>query len=249
MTDNPNPPLAVRLPAIEYHHTEYKMGATIQMKAEWFLAQMQWLSDNGYQPLTGDELVDFVQGTSQPPQKSCVLRFDLGQPVFQNFHDVIFPALEKFGFHAIFLVLTNMIKDECKDNYICWDQLKEWQASGLVEIGSHGVYHPDYKKLTLAGRKWDAKSSKLLIETKIGHPVRFFGFPFDSVPTRSDLLLKPLGYSLAFAGYRPERSIKFKDLTPYSLPCYYPYCGEKTYPIVTGTKKLTFGQMISGAAT
>src|SRR5512139_4057629 len=114
MSDNPDPLVAVRIPAIEYHHTEFKMGATIQMKAEWFLAQMQWLCDNGFQPLTGDELIPFVQGNSQPTQKSCVLRFDLGQPVLQNFHDVIFPALEKFGFHAIFFVLTNMIKDDSK---------------------------------------------------------------------------------------------------------------------------------------
>jgi hypothetical protein len=67
------------------------------------------------------------------------------------------------------------------------------------------------------------------------------------VPTRPDLLLKPLGYTLAFAGYRTERSVLLKDATPYSLPCYYVYSGESTYPVVTGTNGLTFGQMIDKA--
>ena len=94
-TDPADTALASRIPALEYHYTEFKMGETIQMKTEWFLAQMQWLSDNGFKTLTGDDLIHFVQGDSRPPQKSCVLRFDLGQPALQNYQDVIIPALEK----------------------------------------------------------------------------------------------------------------------------------------------------------
>jgi peptidoglycan/xylan/chitin deacetylase (PgdA/CDA1 family) len=239
-----DPTLASRIPALEYHYTEFKMGNTIQMKTGWFLAQMQWLSDNGFKTLSGEEVLHFVQGESRPPQKSCVLRFDLGQPAYQNYLEVIIPALEKHSFHAIFFLLTNMIKDDCKEDYLCWSQLKEWEQAGLIEIGSHGVYHPDYRKLSLAARRWDAKESKKLIEAKIGHPISFFAFPFDSVPDRPNLLLKPYGYTLAIAGYRPERSLLFKDPTPYALPCYYVYSGEKTYPVITGSRGLTFGEMI-----
>jgi len=242
-----DPSLASRIPALEYHYTEFKMGLTIQMKAEWFLAQMQWLSDNGFKTLTGDELVHFIQGDSRPDQKSFVLRFDLGQPSFQNYHDVIIPALQKYAFHAIFFLLANMIKDTSKDGYHGWSQLQEWEQAGLIEVGSHGVYHPDYKKLSLEARKWDAREGKRLIEAKIGHPISFFAFPYDSVPDHPNLLLKPFGYSLAFSGYRIERSILVKDSTPYALPCYYVYSGEKTYPVITGTKGLTFGEMILGA--
>lgn len=236
--------LASRIPTLEYHYTEFKMGKTIQMKTEWFLAQMQWLNDNGFKTLTGEELLHFVQGVSRPPQKSCVLRFDLGQPAHQNYHEVIIPALEKHAFHAIFFLLTNMIKDTCEDDYLCWSQIQEWEQAGLIEVGSHGVYHPDYKKLSLAARRWDARESKKLIEVKIGHPISFFAYPFDSVPDRPHLLLKPYGYTLAFAGYRPERSVLFKDTTPYALPCYYVYSGETTYPVITGSRGLTFGEMI-----
>jgi peptidoglycan/xylan/chitin deacetylase (PgdA/CDA1 family)/DNA-binding CsgD family transcriptional regulator len=244
LSDPVDPSLATRIPVLEYHDTEFKMGPTLQMKTEWFLAQMQWLSDNGFFLLSGDDLIQFVQGDSRPPQKSCVLRFDLGQPALQNYQEVIIPALEKYSFHAIFFLLTNMIKDDCVDNYLCWSQLLEWEKAGLIEFGSHGVYHPDYKKLSLAARRWDARESKRLIEAMVGHPISFFGYPYDSVPTNPSALLKPLGYRLAFAGYRPERSVLFKDPTPYALPCYYVYSGEKSYPVITGTRGLTFGQMV-----
>jgi peptidoglycan/xylan/chitin deacetylase (PgdA/CDA1 family) len=239
-----DPNLASRIPALEYHYTEFKMGKTIQMRTEWFLAQLQWLSDNGFKTLTGEDLLRFVQGESRPPQKSCVLRFDLGQPAYRNYKEVIIPALERHSFHAIFFLLTNMIKDTGEDDYLCWGQLQEWEQAGLIEIGSHGVYHPDYRKLSLAARKWDAKESKRVIESKIGHPISFFAYPFDSVPDRPNLLLKPLGYNLAIAGYRPERSILFKELNPFALPCYYVYSGESTYPVITGSRGLTFGEMI-----
>lgn len=242
----PEPP-AVRLPILEYHYTEFKMGETIQMKTEWFLAQMQWLSEAGYHTLTGAEVLAYVHGEAQPAQKSCVLRFDLGQPALTNYHDIILPALEKYDFHAIFCLLTNMIKDTCQNNYLCWDQVKEWEASGRIEAGSHGVYHPDYQKLVLAARQWDARESKRLIEAKLGHPISVFAYPYDSVPPRPDLLLKPLGYQLALCGYRIERSVLFKDASPYALPCYYVYSGEKTYPVISGTGGLTFGQMIEKA--
>jgi peptidoglycan/xylan/chitin deacetylase (PgdA/CDA1 family) len=240
--------LASRIPAIEYHGTEYSGGPTIQMRPEWFLDQMQWLSDNGYKALTNDEILQFVQGVARPIKKSCILRFDMGLAILKEIRDVILPTLQKFGFHATFYALTSAIRDTPYKNCICWSDLREWEQTGLVEIGSHGVNHPDFRKAASATRVWDARMSKRIIESKLGHPISFFAFPYDSVPNHPDLLLKLFDYRLAFAGYtRMDRSVQFNDLTPFALPCYYPYSGKKIYPIITATKKLTFGQMIEVA--
>jgi len=242
-----DPSLASRIPAIEYHGTEYNGGPTVQMTPEWFLAQMQWLSDNGYKALSNDEILQFVQGVASPPKKSCILRFDVGLAILKEIRDVILPALQKFSFHATFYALTSAVKDTPQYNFICWSDLREWEQTGLVEIGSHGVFHPDYRKASTLTRLWDLRVSKRTIEAKLGHPISFFSFPYDSVPNHPDILLKLFNYRLAFAGYtRADRSVQFKDLTPFALPCYYPYSGKKTYPIITGTK-LTFGQMIEAS--
>jgi peptidoglycan/xylan/chitin deacetylase (PgdA/CDA1 family) len=243
-----DPCTASRIPAIEYHGTEYNGGPTVLMTPEWFLAQMQWLSDSGYKALTNDEIIQFVQGVARPPKKSCILRFDLGLAILKEIRDVIVPALQKFSFHATFYVLTSAVKDTPQHNFICWSDLREWEQTGLVEIGSHGVYHPDYRKANPIARVWDARVSKRTIESKLGHPISFFSFPYDSVPNHPDLLLKLFNYRLAFAGYtRVDRSVQFKDSTPFALPCYYPYSGKTIYPIITGSNKLTFGQMIEAA--
>ena len=240
------PDLASRIPAIEYHDSEYG-GGLVQMTTPWFLAQLQWLSDNGFKPLSNAEMLAFATGQSRPQQKSCFLRFDVGVPVYKNFRDVILPALQKFAFHATFFVLTNAIKDTSKDNLVCWSHLKEWEQTGLVEVASHGVYHPDYRTASTPSRLYDLGVSKRTIESKLGHPTSFFGFPYDSVPNHPDVLLKLFGYKLGFAGYRNERSILYKDVDAFSLPCYYPYSSKKSYPIITTGNKQTFEQMITAA--
>ena len=249
MPEPTDPSLAYRLPIIEYHDSEYKGAQTVQMTTAWFLAQLQWLSENGYKALTGAELLQFVQGEAQPPKKSCVLRFDLGMPVYRNFQEVIIPALVKYSFPAIIFVLTSAIKETSKTNYVCWSHLREWEQTGLVEIASHGVYHPDYRAAPTAVRVWDARESKRTIESKLGHPISFFAFPFDSVPNHPDVLLKLFGYRLGFAGNSrvKDRSVLFNDPNSFALPAYYPYSYKKIYPLITGTAKLTFGQMLEAA--
>lgn len=249
MTFPPDPNLARRLPAIEYHDTEYKGGQTVQMTTAWFLAQMQWLRDNDYYTLNNDEMLRFVRGEYQPPKRSCFLRFDVGMPIYRNLQEVIVPTLVQHGFRATFFVLTSAIKETSRGNDVCWSHLREWEATGLIEIGSHGVYHPDYRTASTATRVWDARESKRIIETQLGHPIGFFAFPFDSVPNNPGALLKLFGYQLGFAGNSriQDRSVQFKDPNPYALPCYYPYSHRKIYPQITGTARLTFGQMIEAA--
>jgi peptidoglycan/xylan/chitin deacetylase (PgdA/CDA1 family) len=239
---------ASRIPGVEYHDSNYGSG-TVEMTDEWFLAQMKWLSDNGYKTLTGEELIQFAMGNSRPPQKSCFLRFDLGLPVYKSFQEVIVPALVNYSFHATLFVLTRNIKDipPANGNFISWNHLREWEQTGSVEVGSHSVNHPDFRPTGTLTRLWELRESKRVIETKLGHPISFFSWPYDSVPNHPDILLKLFGYKLGFAGSRIERSIVFKDPNPFALPCYYPYSSKKTYPLITGTKKLTFGQMIEAA--
>jgi N-acetylmuramoyl-L-alanine amidase len=239
--------LAKKIPVIEYHDTEYTQGPTVVIHTEWFLAQLQWLSDNGYKTLTGEELVRFVQGEYRPPQKSFALRFDLGAPIYRNFKDVIIPALKEFSFRAFFFMLTSMTKEENREGCVSWANLIEWEKAGYIEVASHGTYHPDYKKITPAQRLWDARESKRFIEEKVGHPILFFGFPMDSSPEHPEAFLRAAGYSLGFVGPRMERSVLFKDPDPFALPCYYPYSDPRYYPAINGMKGLDFGGMIEKA--
>lgn len=241
--------LATRIPALEYHDSEYKGGETVQMTTEWFQAQMQWLANNGFKTLTSQELLQFVLGNARPSQKSCFLRFDVGLPVYKNLQEVIVPTLVKYSFHAAFFVLTSNIKDTqpAKGNFVCWSHLREWEKTSLIEVGSHSINHPDFRPTGTPTRLYELRESKKTIESKLGHSISLFSWPYDSVPNHPDALLKLFGYTLGFAGYRTERSILFKDSNQFSLPCYYPYSSKKAYPLLTTASNQTYEKMMLGA--
>ena len=239
---------AARLPIVEYHYSYFSMGDGVSMKPEWFDDQLRWLSGNGFKTLTAEELVAFVEGAYAPPQRSVVLTFDVGGSKFDDYENVVVPALRKYGFHAIFFVLASRTLDECDGENACWPALAGWQKEGVISVGSHSWSHIDYAAMPPEQIALDAGRSKKLIEEKIGQPVLGICYPFDSPNPAAFSILEALGYKFAVGGYtRHDRSVALGDLEPYNLPRYYPYSGEDFYPIIGGTGGLTFEEMMLGA--
>lgn len=250
-TPTPVPPsptsfvVAQRLPILEYHDTGFNMsGGQVAMTPEWFLEQMQWLADNGFVTLTAQQLVGFLDGSYDPPQRSVILTFDIGQPRAEDYQTVILPALRQHGFHALFFVLTNAISEDGAGNTISWTMLRQWRDEGVISVQSHGVYHPDYTLLSFGEMLWDAKVSYDLIHQQMGEPPAIFAFPFDSVPDNPALVLQRAGYLAGMAGHRAERSVLRLDPDRFALPRYYPYADPARYPVLVGAEGWTFPEMM-----
>jgi len=244
----PQPAPASRLPILEYHYSTFRMADGVRMQTDWFENQLQWLDDNGYTTVTSQQLADFVQGKAELPQRSVALTFDVGASKFEDYTNIVVPALRQHGFHGIFFILASRTLDSCADPAIaCWPMVKEWADEGIISVGSHTWTHLDYQTLTPQEIYLDAGHSKALIEEKTGHAVLGLCYPFDSVNPAAYDLLKSLGYQFAVAGFtRADRSALFNDSEPYNLPRYYPYSGNY-YPIIGGTHGQTFGEMLLGA--
>jgi peptidoglycan/xylan/chitin deacetylase (PgdA/CDA1 family) len=248
----PQAPIATakRIPIIEYHDSQYQMASNrIIMTTEWFLEQMAWLDQNEFKTLSAQELIEFVEGTYQPPERSVVLSFDVGTPEAEDFHEVIIPTLRKYHFTALFFVLTSAITTDGADNSLTWAELREWQEEGLITVESHGVYHPDYQLLNTNQMLWDAKTSFEILSEEIGTPPLIFAYPFDSVPEEPEGVMQDAGYRIALAGHRDERSVVPMDPNPFSLPRYYPYSNEEIYPILTDGYGWTFPELMMAAIT
>ncbi|MBI3244294.1 MAG: polysaccharide deacetylase family protein [Chloroflexi bacterium] len=241
-------PTAIRLPIIEYHYSYFSMGKGVSMKPEWFDDQLRWLSENNFTTLTAEQLATFVEGTFAPPQRSVVLTFDVGGSKFDDYENVIIPALRQYGFHAIFFVLASRTLDECDGENACWPRLAEWQKEGVISVGSHSWSHIDYTTMSPEQIAMDAGRSKKLIEKKIGQPALGICYPFDSPNPAAFSILETLGYKFAVGGHtRHDRSVALGDPEPYNLPRYYPYSGDDFYPIIGVTGGLTFEEMVLGA--
>lgn len=241
-------PPAYRFPILEYHDTQYNSSnGQVMMTTAWFLEQMQWLDDNRFTTLTADQLLSFLDGASSPPERSVLLTFDIGTDRADDYQNVIIPALRSHGFRAVFFVLTNAITEDGAGNTLSWTMLRQWRDEGLISVQSHGVYHPDYTQLSFGQMLWDARTSHDLIAQQMGIAPTLFAFPFDSIPNNPALVMQRAGYQGAVGGYRLERSVTLMDAERYGLPRYYPYSNLTDYPILVGTERWTFGEMLLAA--
>jgi peptidoglycan/xylan/chitin deacetylase (PgdA/CDA1 family) len=217
------------------------------MTTEWFQSQIRWLAENGYHTLTAEQLAGYLDGNNVPA-KSFLLTFDIGTAERGDFAANIIPALKQYGFRAMFFVVTNMISDECgKENKVCWDDLRDWSAQGLISVESHGVYHPDYTQITAAEQRRDAGNARQIITEKIGRAPLGFAYPYDSFNRGAAQVIESLGYRFALAGNtRTDRSVHRSDSDRYFLPRVYPYSNAKIYPVIYGAAGKTFPQLMAG---
>jgi len=109
-------------------------------------SQFDWLRAHGYHVISLEQLIDARQGRSKLPQNPVLLTFDDG---LRSVYTKVFPLLQAYQYHAVVAVVgawadlpENGAVDYgyrpfARDDFATWDQLREMQNSGLVEIASH----------------------------------------------------------------------------------------------------------------
>ncbi len=240
---------AAHIPIIEYHDPEFKMNDQVQMTLDWFADQMSWLASNGYHTLNAEQLVAYLDGEATFPYKSVVITFDIGTAKRANYINMVIPTLKKYGFQAIIFILANdsVVRDECQgDTYFCWDDFRAWAQEGLISIASHGLYHPDFTKLTQVQMKYEVEQSRKLILEKTGQLALGFAFPYDSAPSAGWNVVQAAGYEFAVAGNtRKDLTVTPGDADRYHLPRLYPYSNTRIYPMLTGYNR-SFADVVAG---
>jgi peptidoglycan/xylan/chitin deacetylase (PgdA/CDA1 family) len=235
-----------QIAVIEYHHTTYRFSDEILMTTAWFEAQMAWLAENGYHALTAEQLAGFLDG-GDVLEKSVVLTFDIGTAQRADYTDNIIPALRRHGLHALFFVVTNAIADTCEnDNKLCWEDLREWAAEGVISVESHGVSHPDFTTISSEEQRWDMQTSRQVIAEKSGREPLGFAYPYDAYNDGATRVAESVGYKFAVAGNtRDDRSVHRADPHRFDLPRVYPYSNPKIYPWMYAAYGKTFGELIA----
>jgi len=188
-------PDRARVPILMYHYVSelppdadrYRVDLTVL--PENFRAQLQYLADAGYHPITlADLYLHFTQGYPLP-DKPIVLTFDDG---YRDAYEVVFPMLLDYGFPGTFFVLATPTHFESPD-YMTWAQMKEMADAGM-EIQAHGRDHVD-----LRGRSYDYLVYQIVgiqeaIEYHTGHLPRFFCYPSGKRDANVIAVLESAGY-------------------------------------------------------
>jgi peptidoglycan/xylan/chitin deacetylase (PgdA/CDA1 family) len=100
-----------------------------------FEAQMEYLARNGYTVITLKRLARFLEGTEPLPAKTVAITIDDG---YRSTYEIAYPILRKFGFPATVFLYTDFVG---ASDAMTWPQMKEMEASGLIDIQPHSKSH------------------------------------------------------------------------------------------------------------
>ncbi len=104
--------------------------------------QLSWLEKNGYHAVSLQQIIDARAGRAALPTRAVLLTFDDG---YESTYTRVFPLLKQFHFPAVIALVGDWMETTAQPNthvapgtrFVNWNQVREMQQSGLVEVASH----------------------------------------------------------------------------------------------------------------
>ena len=129
------------IPVLMYHKVGDDKDNDAVIREDLFREQMKFLKDNGYNPLTMDQLYDYVVNGAAVPEKPVVLTFDDG---YADTYSIVYPIMKEYGFPA-----TVFINPGDVGTRLTWDQVREMHKNGIT-ISNNGFQHIEMAQEALA---------------------------------------------------------------------------------------------------
>jgi peptidoglycan/xylan/chitin deacetylase (PgdA/CDA1 family) len=210
------------VPILVYHRVlEKPEGPPLTvMSTRLFRAQMAWLAENGYQPVTLRRVYDAWTGEGVLPPRPVVLTFDDG---YADQVRNAAPVLREYGWPAeLGLVSTALyLGDDPPSTSLTPEMVQSLLDDGWG-LQSHSVNHLDLTRLWGTELRRELVDSRTRLEHLFPVEVDFFCFPGGIYDKRVKLAVRRAGY-LAATGTRYGAATP-RDL--FSLARIYAYGGE-----------------------
>ncbi|MGB9302054.1 MAG: polysaccharide deacetylase family protein [Anaerolineae bacterium] len=188
-------PRCAVVPVLMYHHVGEPDPAAdairrdLSVSPDDFEAQLRYLIEHGFEPVTLESLVTHLQLGHPLPLKPVILTFDDG---FKDQYTNAYPLLRKYGFVGTFFIITRFA-DEERPEYMSWSEIELLHADGM-EIGSHSYTHPSLYGKSFDYVVWQVLGSKEAIEARTQEPVRFFSYPSGQYDQLTIDVVRSAGY-------------------------------------------------------
>lgn len=129
------------IPVLMYH--DFRDEITTDQESaivhpDLFDRQLQVLLENGYTPINFNDLNLYMNGEGGLPPMPIIITSDDG---YLSNYEVAFPILKKHKVPATFFVTTRYVGVDTQSPHFTWEQAKEMEASGLIDIQSHTHGH------------------------------------------------------------------------------------------------------------
>lgn len=131
------------LPVVMYHHVlrDPRRAGKYVLPEETLREDLAYLKQCGYTSVTVGDVLAFVKGEKDLPEKIVMLTFDDG---YQSMETYVLPLLREYGMKAVLSVVgqfaqTYTDSGDTNVGYAClsWDALRRLSDSGCFELQNH----------------------------------------------------------------------------------------------------------------
>ncbi len=184
-----------------YHIVESPHDPRMEISAETFVQQMDYLEMTGYTVIPLRDLYDYVAGKKESlPRRSVVVTIDDG---WRSTYTQVFPEMKKRHFPFTVFIYPRIIG---QTSYaLTWKQVKEMADAG-VDIQSHSYSHPFLTRRRHSSlddkqySEWlhrELVESKRVLEKETGQKVSFLAYPYGDFDHHLTAAVSDAGYSAA----------------------------------------------------
>jgi peptidoglycan/xylan/chitin deacetylase (PgdA/CDA1 family) len=249
-------PRGQRFVAIAFHDIVDQPGDLTgdAVTVRTFVQFLDWLKGTGWTPISLDDVSAAARGARRLPDKAILLSFDDG---FRSLYTRVFPLLKAYRYPAVAALVGSWMEDRPdgtvlygdkivpRTNFVSWAEVREMEASGLIEFASHsydlhrGVQANPQGNLLPAAVTWrydpltrtyeddaqyttriraDLRRSRTIMEVQLGHPPRTITWPYGRYTGPALEVARELGFSVALT-LEPEPAF---TSDPFAISRYFP---------------------------
>ncbi|MDO4174256.1 MAG: polysaccharide deacetylase family protein [Eubacteriales bacterium] len=137
----PEEPAEAMVPILMYHHLDMHSESAWTITPETLERQLQTILQAGYQPVSMQQLVDFVYHGAALPDKPMCITFDDG---YLSNYTLAYPILQEYSIPATIFAIGSSIGRSTYGNtdipvlpHFSYQQACEMVSSGYVAVQSH----------------------------------------------------------------------------------------------------------------
>ena len=193
-----------RVPILLYHHITNEKFSKEQsislISPEDFRLHMTAIKVN-YTPISLRQYIDYVlcdDGSKNIPDDSIIVTFDDG---YSSNYEIAYPILKELEIPATIFVVTDTVGEQAGGgvvnySHFTWEQAREMEDSGLIDIQSHTAGHV---KMTTKDRGEgirQLRKSKYEIEKNLGRPCDMIAYPYGDYTPDIKQMARDSGYKV-----------------------------------------------------
>ena len=195
---------SIKVPILLYHHiTEESFDenqAISLISPSDFRLHMTAIKAN-FTPISLRQYYEYVKcddASLTIPKNPIIVTFDDG---YLSNYEIAYPILKELEIPATIFVVTDTVgaiagEGKVNNSHFSWEQAREMEKSGLIDIQSHTVNHIKVAASPFAEQVRQIRKSKYDIEKNLGHTCDMIAYPYGDYDESVKQVARYAGYNV-----------------------------------------------------